>query len=349
MQTLRRMGQWFLDALVATLIVVLDRITRRQSFRVVMAKANAVHDPAGERLGEVVALEAQAHCEPPELATQLTGAAVDIEVPAHLLWRRSLPPIGVESVPYLDAFVLHHIERISPWRAADVYYQVVSRPVADDPSRFAVEVALVARRLVDDVVGALKQLGAVRLRLVCGGPDTSGLIAIAVGDQQRARQARLRRVVVWSLTGMGLLFVGLVGLQQWQSVARATEIADLDDSIRARKAVLDKAARRAGTDADLDGKLRAMRARRPLAVELVDVLSATLPDQAHLTTLRIEKDRLRISGISRETSGLVPALEQSRRFVDVKFAGATTRMEGGSADRFYLEMRLPESAQEDRR
>jgi len=349
LHALRRIGQWFLDALVAALVVVLDRVTRRQSFRVVMAQANAVHDPAGARLGEVVVLDVQPRCEPPHLAAQLTGAAVDIELPDHLLWRRSLPPIGSESVPYLDAFVLHHIERISPWRAADVYYQVVSRPVADDPSRFAVEVALVARRLVDDLVGALKRRGAARLRLVSGGPDAADLVAIAVDDQQRARHVRLRRVVVWTLVGVSLVLVGLTGLQRWQSVARESEITDLDQSIRARKAVLDKAARRAGADADLDSKIRAMRAQRPLAVELVDVLSVTLPDQAHLPTLRIEKDRLRISGISSETSGLVPALEQSRRFVDVKFAGATTRMEGGSADRFYLEMRVPEPAQEEKR
>ena len=63
-----------------------------------------------------------------------------------------------------------------------------------------------------------------------------------------------------------------------------------------------------------------------------------MPDSAYVTDLSIDKEHLRVSGVSTNTAALVPALEKSGQFTDAAFFDAITKVEGGAGDRFHIEM-----------
>ena len=333
---------WFIGGLAESVLAATDRIKRRDAYRVIVGERVVVHAASGMELG-VLSAKGAVQGLAPELTARLTGADLDVEVPAAWLWRRSLNPVATRSAPFLDAFVRHNIERISPWRAADVYYRIVTSPLKDDPTHVAVEVGIIARRLVASVLSVIEPLQPARLRLVAPSIDGTDF-TIRIGDRSQLRYLALRRKIGLATMAVATIVIIVLGGLLWQSGSIEADIAELDHQISEQKAVL-AASRRRGPEDDATARLRALRANRPRAVELLDALSRTLPDHAYLTDLRLEKDRLQISGVTRQSADLVPALEQSHSFINVAFFAATTRLENGAADRFHLEMQL--GARED--
>ena len=99
-------------------IVVAARVERPTTDKI--PEAAAIHASDGTEIGRISANENTERFDPPSVGKQLTGATIEILVPISWLFRRKLAPVANESVPFLDAFARHQIERITPWREADV-------------------------------------------------------------------------------------------------------------------------------------------------------------------------------------------------------------------------------------
>ncbi len=337
---LRGAWVWFVEGLVEALLWAVDRARRTAPHRLELGEGEAaVVDPRGARIGRLAGGDGPAAFEPPDVARRLSGAAVDVVVPAAWLFRRDLDPVALASRPFLDAFVRHQIERITPWRVGDTHYRILESPVADDPTRIAVGVALVPKRLVARALAGLDPLHprSVRLR---SSADPAGACAIALGGGRPKLAASLRRGVVRGLAGVALLVAAILGYLQWQAGLLRADIDDQDRVLAERRAVLARARRGTDPGGEASARLRALRDARPLAVAVIDALSAAVPDSAHLTALSIDGDRVTVAGVSTDPSALVPALETAGAFADVAFGSATTQAEAGGGDRFSLEMRI---------
>ena len=331
---------WFIEGLVEALLRAKDRAGRAAPFRLDLSGQGAtVADARGLPIGTLADQDGTAVLEPPDLARRLSGAALDIVIPDGWMQRRDLEPVALASRPFLDAFVRHHIERITPWRVGDTHYRVMERPLEGDPGRLAVAVAVVPRRLVARPLAALQPLHLRALRLRCAG-DAAGATAIAIGGDRPRLVAALRKGVLRGLAAAVLLFAVTLGTLAWQSGLVHADIDEQDRVLAERKAVLARARRGTDPGGEAAAKLRALRDARSPAMATLDALSAALPDSAHLTALAIEGDRVTVTGVTTEPSGLVPALETAGAFADVAFGAATTPTEGGAGDRFSLEMRV---------
>ncbi|RYC32062.1 hypothetical protein D3273_10025 [Lichenibacterium minor] len=330
---------WFVEGLVEALLWGLDRARRAAPVRIEFGGPEvAVLGADGARLGRLTPGDGPALFEPADLPRRLAGAAVDVVVPAAWIARRELDPVALASRPFLDAFVRHQIERVTPWRVGDTHYRILDRPMPDDPARLAVAVAVMPKRLVARALAAVEPLHpkGVRLR---GADDPAGAAAISIGGGRSHQAAALRRGVVGGLGALALAAVALVGVLQWQGAQVRDDIDEQDRVLDGRKAVLARERRAADPGGAAAGKLRALREARPSAVAVIDALSAALPDSAHLTALSIDGDHVTVAGVSGEPSALVPALETSGDFAAVAFGAATTRAEAGGGDRFTLEMK----------
>ena len=332
----RRAWVWFVEGLVEALLWAKRRGRAAVPFRLAVGEAEAVlFDSDGGRIGRVAAGD-EVVFEPPDLPRRLAGRDLDLVIPPAWMVRRSLEPVAVQSRPFLDAFVRHHIERITPWRADSVHHRIIADPIPGDPTRLAVSVVLVPKRLVEPWLVRLDGLGLATLRLC----DAEGGGAIRVGGGEPPGVATSRRGVAWGLSSLALATILLCGVLEWQAGSVATDVDEQNRVLDERKVVLARARQREGAGDDLSMKLLKLRDARPPAVAIIDALSRAVPDSAHLTALSIDKDRVSISGLSTDPSALVPALETSGRFADVASSAATTRTEAGDADRFSLSMRV---------
>lgn len=340
MRKIKDIWKWFVDGLTEAVIACMDSVSARRTVEVVLdAKPPLLRDPSsGKEVGRIIGRGQPITIEPADLRQKLAGAQIDIVVPESLVLHRNLNPIAAESAPFLDAFARHQIERVTPWKAADTYFGVSTNRLSGKPPRLAVSVHVTARRLLADVLAVTRDLKPSRLRLLLPNPNQADSVVVPI-DEQKTRQARVRSMVQVGVLAACALIAFRLAYFPWQMMSLQAETTDLEGRISDQEATL--AALRSDNSGGFTAKdLAALRQSRPRAVETLEALSAALPDDAYLISFRLAGDQLHVSGISRETSDLVPALEGSKHFLDVSFTEATTRLQDGSADRFHLSMRV---------
>jgi general secretion pathway protein L len=191
------------------------------------------------------------------------------------------------------------MERIAPWRAADALFSVRATPLDGDPTRLAIDVAIVPKRRIEPILTMIRPLDPVRVRLSAKGTDGGPVFDVTIGEDADRRLHKARRRTGFVLAGVsaGLLAAAAGLWLGWSLLSDA--IADLDQAIAQRKAALMQA-RRLSDGGGPEASLKKLRAAQPYAARIVDTLAATLPDSTFLTELTIAKDRLHIVGISRD-------------------------------------------------
>src|SRR5205085_12447690 len=91
------------------------------------------------------------------------------------------------------------------------------------------------------------------------------------------------------------------------------------------------------------GAERALERRKhqsPIAVMVLEALSQILPDHTYVTELRIEGDKLRVIGLTRDAPSLIGLMEQSSQFTRATFFAPTTRSPHEPGERFHIEARI---------
>ena len=114
----------------------------------------------------------------------------------------------------------------------------------------------------------------------------------------------------------------------------------------ARRIVRSRSAALVGSDGNVDaatGALRSLERRKhesPAAVIVLEELSRALPDHTYVTELRIEGDKLRLVGITRDAPALIGLIEQTSHFTRATFFAPTTRAPNETGERFHIEARI---------
>jgi general secretion pathway protein L len=154
-------------------------------------------------------------------------------------------------------------------------------------------------------------------------------------DVSRVRRAAVALLLVAALAG-GASFA-----------ASAVTTGDLDarQSELARRISERRAAIRSGRDrADLaNTPLRALERRKyesPTTVVVLEALSQLLPDHTYVIELRVEGDKLRLTGITRDAPNLIRLIEQNSLFSRATFFAPTTRSPSDPGERFNIEARI---------
>lgn len=277
---------------------------------------------------------------PDSVLARTRGGIIEIVVPEPAILQRQLDVLPAESLPYVENVILHQLDRIFPWRAADILHSTLVEKRAD--GKLDVSVRATVRSAIAPALAAAEACGAVEI-FVCGSDSgeenvdkaRAASILAAVGSEKRNKLDRARLVAGYAVVALLALAATVIGWTMFAGWSLSADVAALDQQIADRRAILKRL-----TDATGAGQNRGLEARKrlaPVAVVVLDELSVVLPDNTYLTDLGLEAGHLRVTGISANAAELVPLLEGSGHFKNATFYAPTTRLAGGANDRFSIE------------
>lgn len=329
---------WFIDGLTDAVITCVSIFSKQNTVELVIANKQAIlRETSGKKICLIPQFNGPIITDITDLPKKLRQAQIDVIVPQSLVLHRALSSLSAESMPFLDAFVRHQIERVTPWKASDTYFGVSTNRMPGNPPKVAVSIHVVARSLVEQAINAARAFRPSRLILSLP-TQSENRVAVSIDDSGNARRSKIRKIVQVAVAGLIILMVGRLALYPTEIAALQSQTADIESEIEDQQTALASLHGGAGHFGAAD--LIALRQLRPRIVETLENLSRALPDDDYLTSLQLSNDELHISGISTKTSDLVPALEGSGHFRDVSFAEPITRMQSGDGNKFHLSMRV---------
>jgi len=260
--------------------------------------------------------------------------------PDQVLVRRVTMPAATEE--NLAQVVAFEMDRLTPFRADDVYHD--ERVLSRDPAtaQVVVQLAVARREVVDAAVNAARDLGVnVRGVLVpeSAAPGAGGLDLLP-SEQREERDSpndRLIRRVMWGVVAAFLLVALL--LPAWQKREAVIGLLPLVSKAEADAKASDTLARELERQvADYNYLLAKKHATQSLA--FIEELSRLLPDNTWVQQFDLRaagKGReVQITGETPSSSKLIEILEQSTLLQNAAPRGAVTRASQPGFERFII-------------
>jgi general secretion pathway protein L len=300
------------------------------------------------------------------------NAALALELPADAVLERSLTLPLLNQTDVAEAVALEAAS-ISPFGAAQTVWGFAVLPPAKGASTQTVRMALTSRKQIEHSLAQAQAVfaadGQTRdqasgepesiieiwvLPQVRSSHDGDGVILVN-GAQERMRpiafktggeaprqalvaRGRAGRVALVGLAGV--LLAAILATPVLQARSRAMQAqAGLDrvssevaPQMAQREALIRQAEALRGVGDVLKTQLA------PLPV--LDLVTRALPDSAWLNTLRLEGDKVTITGNADDAAALVQALSRQEGVRDVRLPSPATRSSGASKESFTIEIRL---------
>jgi general secretion pathway protein L len=270
----------------------------------------------------------------------LARSSIDVRLaPSRFIFRSLELPQGARQ--FLDGVVRSQIDRLTPWSANEAAFGW-SEPIDAGNGQIAITVAATARSHVAPIARAAMAARADQVRMSTQSGEGQPLV-IPVFVQDLGGENRGQRLAKGLLAGLamsGLVFG--VSLGAWLIVGGGSDarMADLQNRIAERRSELINRRGPAAEEA-LKG-LQARKRASPSTVVILEALSKTLPDDAHLTELRIEGGKVQIAGLAADAPALIRLIEQSRQFTQATFFAPTVRGPSGGQN-FHVEAHIEPS------
>ena len=345
----RAFWQW-IDGVAECAIAIVDRVAKPRKIELVEEEPArfAIREPDIRKPDALramkITIEGGATIDrvTPQVETALRGACVELALrPERFVFKPlDLPSRAAE---FLDGVVRAQIDRLTPWNSEIAAFGF-SNPVSIGGDRVTVTVAATAKPLLAPLVQALAAKGARAVTVSTRPPGVPPLPAITIMDERVSsafNALKARRILVIVLVSCALLTATVAIASAVITSNLEMRQAELAQRIVARRGAA-LTARNAPGDPVTAGE-RALARRKnqtPSAVIALEVLSRILPDRTYVTELRIESDKLRVTGITDDAPRLIRLMEQTPHFTQATFFAPITRSPSDIGDRFDIEARL---------
>ena len=342
-----RLSTWIDD--VAAGLALLGAALRR-SHRIELVEQSdgsfLVVDPgkqAAERAdGPSLRIDETGFADPisPQTRSLFARSTVDVMLaPSRFIFRALELPMGARQ--FLDGVVRSQIDRLTPWSANEAAFGW-SEPSDAGNGQIAITVVATARSQVAPIARAAMAARArqVRMSTQIGEEQTLAIPVFAQDTGGEDGGQGLLRGLVAGLALSGLAFAVSLGAWLVAGSGNDARMANIQNRIAERRSELMNRRGPAAEEA-----LKALQARKratPSAVLVLEALSKTLPDDAHLTELRIEGGRVQIAGSATDAPALIRLIEQSRQFTQATFFAPTVRGPNGG-ESFHIEAHIEPS------
>lgn len=249
-------------------------------------------------------------------------------------------PAAVNSV--LDAVLRNQMRRLSPWSEDNTTFAYRTRTDPQDSDHLNVEVAIAHRPMIDELLETIQAAGIAADAIVVSD-DLGDALAIPLYSTLAAAKQRSARQIKWLL---GLLLASSIAISALGYIqfykANALTVS-LEQSIKDARQRLTNYRHRLdqrGAIAQERSRLLKRRGETPPAIWVLNVVTEAIPDDTWLHKLTIKDGEIILAGTSTNTAALVPLLEQTGKFNQIRFNGPTTREPNSNKESFSLSAKI---------
>ncbi|MEN1727176.1 MAG: PilN domain-containing protein [Pseudomonadota bacterium] len=233
-------------------------------------------------------------------------------------------PLAIEA--NLGKALGYQLDQFTPFRAVDVMFDHRVKDRNTETGRLAVDVRLVPKAQISDLLGRLNDIGIVPHAidtLIEGGetPSTEGFNLIPEGQRPGYVYARAR--LNWVLAGVAVLVLGAVMAQSLY--LRNNTVDSLRSEVDALRFQADQVM---ALQRQLEDSLQAAnflaerRRRQPVVIHVLDEVSRVLPDDMWINQLQVRGDELTMMGLADGSQRLIEIINASPLLDDTQFRGA---------------------------
>jgi general secretion pathway protein L len=259
--------------------------------------------------------------------------------PEGVLRRRLLlPEAARDNLRQIGAF---EMDRQTPFRLDQVYYDLREVRGAAPAGRFAAELIAAPRALVDAKLEHLRNAGiTIDAVDLCEGDARLG-VNLLPPDMARAHRDPRRRLNL-ALAAAAVVLL-LLCLGQWLH-NRQEALAAMQTQVDDMRADAQKIANLRKQLDDSSGAAGFLAHRKTDSVAVVDVLqdlTARIPDDTWLERFTVDSSgRIGIQGQSAKAAPLIDILQSSKLITGANFQGVIQRDPGTNKERFYMDAQL---------
>lgn len=230
-------------------------------------------------------------------------------------------PVAAEA--NLQQVLSFEMDRQTPFRASEVYFDWRMLPPGSEPGEIRLELVVAPRRAVDPLLEKLATRGLAPAGIdVQKNGHSLGLNLLPAELRHHTINPRTR--LNYGLAGAVLLLLIVVMTQSLG--ARAERVTELEEAIAE---VQDEARRvqrlktQVEDTSDAASFLARKRSMMPLAVEVLAEVTRTLPDGTYLDRIVVGEDTVIMQGKSGNAQQLIELVNKSAMFKDAGFQGST--------------------------
>jgi general secretion pathway protein L len=275
------------------------------------------------------------------LTADLADADAVVRLPAGQALRKTLElPAAAE--PDLRAILAYQIDRQTPFRPEQVYFDYIVRGRDAAGQKIRVEWVLIPRAVVDGALALARAWGIQPHAVDVAGADGADFTGLNLAPAEaRPRPARTRRLAALGLAGAAAaLLAAAIVLPIYLRGAALEETRQRVDGLKAG-AESALALRREIDRLRSESEFLATKKKQvPSALAALAQLTKIVPDDAWLSEFHLAENEVRISGTAASASGLITAIEQSGVFRKASFRSPVTKAATGDTERFNLSFEI---------
>jgi len=283
------------------------------------------------RIGLARNEEAHARKALAELRTRIRPKRTRIHLgiaPAQVLRRTIDLPVSV--VENLREVLELELDRHTPFRPADVYFDHRITGFDDGGRRVLVELLVVPRKLADRALAVARALGFSPDRIGIAGEDGVSFLNDGERDSDFPRQTRAARIAI----GVGFALLLLLPWFALKYTARHEEMRM--NALRQEAAATEKLRGEVQMLLKRNRNLPLRKQSGPMLMSVLEELARVLPNKTWIAELRLEGGKLSLVGYSASASSLIAIIEQSDLFSGTDFGSPVMPDPALHAERFHL-------------
>ncbi len=241
----------------------------------------------------------------------------------------------------LDDILAIDMERKTPFKRNKVY---TAHFYEDLPNkRLSVTQLVVKRALIDDTLKDL-QAENISVSFITALDDKSEKLFPVNFLQATQKSERISfTAALYGIVGLLCVLLGFFSIDRQKQALDTlqTEIQSRQNTARIIQASAEKSHKEiAGILA-----LQAYKTKSASTLDVWNEIARLLPDTAWITNLKIDNNKIQISGYAETAEVLIKQLDQSSLFTDVNFASPVTMDNQKKRERFSLSFKLKEASQ----